>query len=87
MIDHKIQINTYRGIGSNLIDSLQIINNIIYFLFKIKNLTTTLSAHNMIITHDLYQEENRNIFHGIFTLTKGIDLKWKIISWSFYPSH
>lgn len=88
MIDHKIQINTYRGIGSNLIDSLQIINNIdILPNYKIKNLTKTLSAHNMIITHDLYQEENRNIFHGMFTLTKGIDLKWKIISWSFYPSH
>ena len=88
MIDHKIQINTYRGIGSNLIDSIQIINNIdILPNYKIKNLTTTLSAHNMIITHDLYQEENRNIFHGMFTLTKGINLKWKIISWSFYPSH
>ena len=88
MVHHKIQIDTYSGRGTNLIDTLNIINNIdILPNYKIKNLTTSLTQHNMVITHDLYQEENRNVFRGVFTLTKGIDLKWKVISWSFYPSH
>ena len=85
MIHPKSQMDCYLGRGTNSLKVMELLSKIdIHPNYKIKHLHTTLTNHNMIVTHDLYQEETNTKYSSIFSLVKDSNLKWKVISWVFY---
>ena len=85
MIHPKAQINTFVGNGKNALEALDISKRIdILPDYKISKINTTLTNHNMVVSHTLKQYENNNQYTSVITLSKDTYLKWKVLSWSFF---
>ena len=86
MIHPQAQFNTYLGRTRTISKILPLLFKIeVYPNYKIRNINITSTQQNMIISHDLYQLENKQLYSSTFTLMKSSSLKWRVLSWSYYP--